>query len=144
MTTNENNTTSFRKYIYVGLIAGIVTAIVNNIYSLIYTSMTTFAIYTIINPISITLASIIPMVVAAIIYFGLNRFSTKALLIFSVGTVFFTLISLSGPLGNQLPDGTPIPAGFAALTIPMHVFAGVFAVICIPRFVKKNESQRSK
>ncbi len=136
MNTEEKNKTLFRKYIYAGLIAGAATALVNNIYSLIYSSMTTFTISAIINPISITLASIIPMVIGAIICYGLNRFFKKAFLLFSVGTGIFTLFSLSGPLGTQLPDGTLIPVGFASLTIPMHVFAGIFAVIIIPKFVK--------
>jgi hypothetical protein len=124
----------FLRFLSAGIIAGGGAALFNNLYNSVYTSVTMFSIPEIINPISILFASVIPLVVAAIVFFGLTKYSSKAYLIFAVGTALFSLLSIIGPLGTQLPDGRLIPAGFAALTIPMHFIAGLCAVVIIPQF----------
>ncbi|MEI7905850.1 MAG: hypothetical protein WCI84_00685 [Bacteroidota bacterium] len=128
-------TFSVTKYLYSGIIAGSVAAVLNNLYNSMYSSLTSFAIASVINPISISLGSVIPMIVAAVVYFGLVKITTKALLVFVIGTALFSLLSIAGPLASQLPDGSPTPHGFAALTIPMHIISGFCAIFIIPRVV---------
>jgi hypothetical protein len=58
-------------------------------------------------------------------------------LIFVVVVVVFTLLSMGGPLQPVLPDGSPVPAGFAVLTVAMHLIAGAVILLFIPRYAAR-------
>lgn len=119
------------------LITAAVSATANNVYGGLFTAFTGNS-FELIGPVSITLASIIPTLVAGLAYFILQRFAnSRANLIYLIGTLGFTLLSLAGPLGNQLPDGSVPPAFFAALTLPMHVIAGGLAAFALPYFTQR-------
>ena len=72
------------------------------------------------------------------LYYILARGTTKSTVIFITAGLVFTLVSFAGPLGSSLPDGTPTPDGFAGLTLPMHIVAGLAAVVVIPSFVRRK------
>jgi hypothetical protein len=110
---------------------------VSNIYSLAYSSVTGFSIPQVISFVSITGTSIVPLVIGSLVYFGLSRFTAKATAIYSGAAIVLTLASCLAPLRPTLPDGTPSPVGFAGLTIPMHIVAGIRAVFVTPRFVQR-------
>jgi hypothetical protein len=40
-------------------------------------------------------------------------------------------------LQPTLPDGSPAPAGFAVLTMPMHLIAGAVMLLVIPRYAAR-------
>ncbi len=130
---------SIKQFLIGGLVAGLLATVLNNIYSVIYTAWTGFSIPEIINPISVTLASIVPLLTASCLYYLLERFTTKGTTIFVILAVVVTIVSFAGPLGSSLPDGTPTPDGFAGLTLPMHIFAGLAVIIVIPTFVRRVE-----
>lgn len=136
--TAANSTRLALNKIAVGtLITAAVSVIANNVYGGLFTALTGNSLE-LIGPVSITLASIIPTLVAGLAYFILQRFaSSRANLIYLIGALGFTLLSLAGPLGNQLPDGSVPPAFFAALTLPMHVIAGGLAAGALPRFANR-------
>jgi hypothetical protein len=119
------------------LITAGIAAVANNVYSVVFTALTGNS-FALINPVSITLASLIPMLVAGVAYFILARFAgNRASLLYLIGTLGFTLFSFGGPLGGQLPDGSTPPAFFAALTLPMHVIAGGLAAFALPYFTRR-------
>ena len=117
-----------------GLISGGMVAVLNSIWNLIAQSMG------IVPPpnftVAIIMASIVPIMFGAIIYFLLRKFILKGTLIFTIVGAIFALVSLSGPMQPQMPDGSPTPEGFAMLTIPMHIVAGGLALWGIPKFSK--------
>jgi hypothetical protein len=76
--------------------------------------------------------SILPMLVAAVGYFVLSRFVHNATPIFQIGTVVLALLSLFGTFNPPMP----VPDGFAGLSGPMHIIAGLVGAFVIPRFVK--------
>ncbi len=129
---------SIVKFLLAGLIAGAIAAALNNLYHLIYSGITGFSLPEVIHFGSITIASILPVLVGALFYFALTRFTSKATLIFLVAGVLFTLISLGGPFNFQLPNGSPAPSGFVGLTLPMHLIAGAAALYFIPKYVNRN------
>ena len=57
---------------------------------------------------------------------------------FLVWGIGFVLLSLTGPLASTLPDGSPVPDGFAALAIPMHLCTGAICIGLMLRFGHKQ------
>jgi hypothetical protein len=121
------------------LIAGIISALLNNLYSVIYTAVTGFSIREVIHVGSVTGASVIPALIGGLIYFGLSRITPKATLIFIVLGIAFTLFSFMGPFQPQLPDGTPTPEGFVGLTLPMHLISGGVILYVLTQYVQKGK-----
>ncbi|MEE2743810.1 MAG: DUF6069 family protein [Bdellovibrionota bacterium] len=127
------------KFLLGGLLAGFLGALVNNIYSFLYTSITGFSIPKVIHVGSITSASILLVVISSLFYFLLEKFTSKARLIYIIVGVIFLILSFLGPLSSHLPDGTPTPEGFAGLALPMHIISGLLAFILIPWHVDRKE-----
>lgn len=127
---------SLMQFVTGAVLAGIVIAILNNVYHLIYTSVSGVK-SSVINVGSVTAFSLIPVFAGAFIYYALSRFTRYSTFLFITGALLFTFISLAEPLSPTLPDGSPKPEGFVALTVPMHLIAGILTVIIIPRFVRK-------
>jgi len=128
----------FLRFLLGGLIAGLISAALNNIYSVAHAGLTDFSIPDVIHFGSITGASIVPTTIGALCYFGLSRFTSKATLIFIIVASVFTLLSCFGPLQGELPDGSPAPDGWIGLTLPMHIIAGLVAVLFIPKYVYRK------
>jgi hypothetical protein len=139
MNTLAHTKHGIKTFLTGALISGIIGAILNNVYALFYSSATGFSLPEVINVVSITMASILPVLVGGLLYFGLSRFTPKATLIFIMAGILFTLVSLAGPMQPQLADGTPTPEGFAGLTIPMHIISGAVALLVLPRYVTKGK-----
>lgn len=128
---------SFNKIAIGTLITGALSAMLNNVYGGLFTAFTGSSIE-LVGPITITLASLIPTLVAGVAYFILTHFAgNRASLIYVIGAVAFTLLSFGGPLSGQLPDGSTPPAFFAALTLPMHIIAGGLAAFALPYFTQR-------
>jgi hypothetical protein len=129
---------SLVKILTAALIAGLGAAVLNNVYGAAFTAATGNSLE-LIGPVSITLASLIPMLVAGVAYYVLARFvPSRANLIFVAGSLLLAALSLAGPLTiGQLPDGSTTPAFFLALTLPMHVIAGLVAALGLPRLVNR-------
>jgi hypothetical protein len=125
------------KYLTAGLIAGVIAAIVNNLYGFAFTAITGNSLE-LVGPVSITLASLIPLLVAAVGYYIVARFlPQRANVIFIVGTLVLAALSLGGPFASQLPDGSVPPTWFPTLTAPMHLIAGLVCAFGIPRLVNR-------
>jgi len=123
---------AFTGYLIGGVVAGIVTAILNNLWNLIYPAIGGVSVPEVINLGSVTLMSIVPLLIAAVGYFVLSRFLNNATPIFQVLIIVLALFGLFGTFNPPMP----VPAGFAGLSAPMHVSAGLVGAFVIPRFVK--------
>lgn len=122
----------FMGYLIGGVVAGVITAILNNLWNFIYPAIGGVSVPEVINVGSVTLMSIMPLLIAAVGYFILSRFMDNATPIFQGATIVLALLSLFGTFNPPMP----VPDGFAGLSGPMHVIAGLVGAIVIPRFVK--------
>ncbi|MFW6329839.1 MAG: hypothetical protein ACOC28_07045, partial [Alkalispirochaetaceae bacterium] len=98
------------------LIAAVGAAILNNLYSMVYTAVTGVSIPDVINAFSVTLFSAVPVILGGLVYLLASRFSVKIANIgLAVGTVvLFVLLTIpsfgetvTSPAGSQ-----PAPEGF--------------------------------
>ncbi len=81
-------------------------------------------------------SSIIPLLLAGVVYFLLEKYTSKGSLIFTITALILTVLSIYPNLQATLPDGTAAPQNFALLSIPMHFIAGLAAAFGIPHFSK--------
>ena len=86
--------------------------------------------------IMVTVSSIVPLLLAGVVYFLLEKYTGIGAKIFAGLAVVLTVLSVYGNFQPTLPDGTPTPEGFALLTVPMHFVAGLIAAFGIPKFSK--------
>ncbi|MCZ6898629.1 MAG: hypothetical protein O7F74_00175 [Bacteroidetes bacterium] len=121
-----------------GAIAGLAGVLLNNIYSIIYTQLTGISISEYVNITTITLASFLPCLLAGMVYFGLCFYTKNHRVVFIVGAIMFTLFSLLAPLSSTMPDGSPIPPGFAGLTIPMHIISAALLLVILPSYYHRQ------
>ena len=128
---------SVKNALVTGLLAGVASALLNNLYNLFCASALDISVPAVIHVGSITGASVVPAVLAGVFYYLLARFTRRPTLIFSVVVVAMTLLSLGGPFQPTLPDGSPTPAGFVTLTLPMHLIAGAVMLAVIPRYAAR-------
>lgn len=136
VTDEKSMDVSLKKYLLAGLFAGIIAAVLNNIYHTVYTAITGVEAPVVINYVTVTFASIIPLVLAAWAYYVLSRNTKHPTLIFIIITIFLALVSSNLMAIPHLPDRTPVPEGFMGLALPMHYIAGAVAAIFIPRYMK--------
>lgn len=132
-TTTMNSSLTFGKAMKAGLIAGLVSAALNNVWSLIAQALGSEAPAGF--PIAVTISSILPTLIGAVLFFVLVKYLGKGELIFVIIAATFTLVSLIPTINTtEMPDGTVVGAGFTMLTLPMHLIAGAVAIWGIPRF----------
>jgi Family of unknown function (DUF6069) len=133
MQANSRTVNNIGNYLLAGLIAGVVGAVIANIYFLIFSAVTGYS-YAELNIFSVTLASIIPSVIGGLVYFGLTKVTDNA-------TAIFVALGLVFGIGSTIPSFiapvNPAP-GFAAATAPLHVIVALSAVILIPLIVRNR------
>ena len=133
-------TPSLAKYLIAGLIAGLISAVLNNIIYLIMISVEGYDWLPVIA-VSILLASFLPNIVAALLYFLLSAINRRARLILTFGIVAFVLISVLPHLGigpAPSPALAALPEGFDLVTIPLHLVFGLTAIFLMPWLVAKD------
>jgi hypothetical protein len=139
MITQPDNTMttqppSFVQTLKAGAMAGFIGAGLNNIWSFIAQTLGSSTPPGF--PLAVTLSSVFPVLVGAILFFLLVKFLPKGQLIWTILSVVFMLVSCYGPFQPTLPDGSPTPTGFPLLTVPMHFISGLVAIWGIPRWSK--------
>jgi hypothetical protein len=131
----SNNQLTLVKALKAGLIAGVIGAGVNNVWSLIAGALgaTIPAGFFM----AVTISSILPVLIGALLFFVFVRFVPKGQLIWLVLSIGFTLFSFYPVFTTpQLPDGTVLDSTFPLLAAPMHAFSGFFAIWGIPKWSK--------
>lgn len=131
----EKQNITFLKVLKGGAIAGLIGAGLNNIWTLIANALGAtvppgFAL-------AVTMSSIFPLLIGAIIYFFLMKYAAKGKMIWLIVSIGFTLFSFF-PVFNtpQLPDGTLLDSTFPLLVGPMHAISGFLAIWGIPKWSK--------
>jgi len=126
---------SFVQFLKAGLIAGLIGAGLNNIWSMIAKALGATIPPNFLVP--ITLSSIVPLLIGASLLFVMVKFLSKGKLIWTVLSIGFVLFSFY-PVFNtpQLPDGTLLDDTFPLLVGPMHAISGFLAVWGIPKWSK--------
>lgn len=126
---------TFLKALKGGAIAGLIGAGINNVWSLIANALgatipSGFAI-------AVTMSSVFPVLIGAILFFVFVRYIPKGNLVWIALSTAFILVSFY-PVFNtpQLPDGTVVDDTFPILVGPMHAFSGFLAIWGIPRWSK--------
>lgn len=132
---STENQITFSKALKAGLIAGLIGAGINNIWSFIAallgaTIPPAFAM-------AVTISSLLPVLIGAMLFFVFARYIPRGSLVWTVLSVAFILFSFY-PVFNtpQLPDGTVVDSTFPLLVGPMHAFSGFLAVWGIPKWSK--------
>ena len=131
----ETQNITFIKALKGGAIAGLIGAGLNNIWTLIAN-----ALGSTVPPgfvMAVTMASIFPLLIGAIIYFFLKKYTSKGTMIWLAVSIGFTLFSFF-PVFNttQLADGTVVDSTFPLLVGPMHAISGFLAIWGIPKWSK--------
>jgi hypothetical protein len=96
----------------------------------------------IIGPLPILVATVLPTFFAAVIYWLLTRRLRRADLVFILGAVVLTFLSILGQ--PQLHDGSIVPSHFRLIDIPMHFITGFSAAFLLPAIVRGKTFNRKK
>jgi hypothetical protein len=124
-------------YLKAGLVAGLVAAVLNVV---IYSVLVVVGGHSWAGIVagSILAASLLPNLLAAVLYFGLSRLTRQARLFLTIGVTAFVLVSILPHLGvgpAPSPALAALPEGFALVTVPLHIVFGLTAVLIMPRLV---------
>lgn len=144
METNQNKNVqrvSIRDYLIAGVIAGVLAAIINNVYHLSYSSITGVEVPQVINVITVSLASLVPLVLASLVYYFLVNNTKQPTVIFVIMTIFLTICSMGSMAVPVFPDRDVVPEGFYGLALPMHFIAGGIAAVVIPQYIGYKENK---
>jgi len=133
------NELTFKQTFLGSLIAGACAAVVNNIWHALHIAMSGFTPPEMISPGRVVMSSVVPLVVAGLGFYIAQRWIPKGRLVYIISVVVLALLSCLGNFAPMLPDGSPMPTGFAMHTVPMHLIAGVFALL-IPRFAARMKA----
>jgi len=125
-------------FIQAGILAGALAAIINTVWYLYATKLLFINAPEMINMISVVLTCLVVAVAAAVGFYFLFSRTKKPVLVFRGIVFILAILSLFSATLGTLPDGTPAPERFHVLTMPMHIFAGIFTGYFIPKFLKKD------
>lgn len=123
---------------FVGLFSGLAAAVFNILYMGLYGAVTGFR-SPLVHAGSVAMGSISTCLAGGLVFGALMRLVPKhGVALFWAGSALLMAVSMGGPFGSQLPDGSPMPAGFAALTAPMHVIAWGVCVRLLTRAARRT------
>ena len=144
MATTIENTKgiSLWKYSIAGVLAGLITGILNNIWIVVYSAMNDGYIPGNVDTDEVTALSFVPMLLASFVYYliSMRDLSKGTKIYIGIGSILF-ITSLYFPFFPEQTGLFPvdeIPKDFALFTTPMHVIAAFLALYFIPRFVTKQ------
>lgn len=128
-----------------GAWAGLTAALINNIYSFIYTSITGFSASGAVNIFTVAIASFIPLMLAALVYYLLSNSTSKPTTYFIILSVILTMFSERLRVFAIYVYEYDVPVAFYGLILPMNFMAGAVAAIVIPLYiVRKGWKKRVK
>lgn len=134
-----NSSLTFKQIILGSLLAGAGVAVVNHGWNLVHQALTGFSVPEIIHATGITMSSFLPLIVAGIIYYFVQKLGAKGHTGYIIGTVVLGLLSLWGTFNQPMPDGSATPAAFTVLTLPMH-FVSMVGALLLPRLAARMKA----
>jgi hypothetical protein len=135
---------TFKEVFTAGLIAVGITAAINTVLFYVFHAAGILTDDIFIQPgqpltvVPVIIASIIPLLIGAFIFYLLERFTARGFMIFSIVATLFTLFSLSGPF-TGIP-GVTMP--YAIVLNVMHLVAFASIMYFIRRAVQTNAYSR--
>ena len=118
------------------LISGVIALVINQIWNFIALHFLNAVAPAGPWTIMVCVSSVVPLLIAGLLYFALEKYTSKGATIFTVVAVVLTMLSIYQNFQPVMPDGTATPQNFAILSVPMHFIAGFAAAFGIPRFSK--------
>lgn len=139
MARNTFEKPSTRRVAVRSLIAAAGAAVINNLYSVAYTAITGFSIPEVINPGSITMFSVLPVLLGGLIYWAVSRFRVRVANIgLAIGTValfvLFTMPTFAETIQTPGMDPIPRPDGFIGLSLGLHFAGPILLLALVPRW----------
>lgn len=131
-----NTTYTFKQTFLASLLAGAGTAVICLLWRSIHEAITGFSVPQIVHTMGITMSGFLPLIVAGIIYYFVQKLGAKGRTGYIIGTVVLGLLSLWGTFNQPMPDGSATPAAFTLLTLPMH-FVSMVGALLIPRLAAR-------
>jgi len=120
-----------------GIIAGAMAASFNTLYAFWFPILTNYSVpQDLINYDTVALTSFFPICVGSILYYLISRFINRATILYITAAITLSVLCLIRAFSPVLPNGHVPPDGFTTLTLPMHVVAGLIAVLVVPLFVE--------
>jgi hypothetical protein len=125
------------RYVGGGVLAAMLAAAGNLSWRAVAPGVTGYAVPAVLDPLSVSVASVGSVLLAAGIYLLLSRALVIATPLYMAGCVIVAAASSVAALVPVMPDGSPAPAGLAPIAIPMHMLAGVVAALVVPAVVRR-------
>ncbi|MFP4089190.1 MAG: hypothetical protein ACLFT3_02705 [Cyclobacteriaceae bacterium] len=126
-----------KQFIIAGAVAGAIAAVINNIYHLTYSAITGFTAKEAVNIFTVSLASIVPLIIAGYVYYLLARYTSKGTTYFIVLSVLLTMFTERLRVFAIFFYQYDVPVEFYSMIIPMNFIAGAIAAAVIPLYVIK-------
>lgn len=134
-----NTTYTFKQTFLASLLAGAGTAVICLLWRSIHEAISGFSVPQIVHTTGITMSSFLPLIVAGIIYYFVQKLGAKGRTGYVIGTVVLGLLSLWGTFNQPMPDGSATPAAFTMLTLPMH-FVSMAGALLLPRLAARMKA----
>lgn len=113
-----------------GLIAGIIAAIAANLFYGIYRSAADVS-FEELTLVSITMASLVPSLIASFVYWLFARYTAKPVL-------WFVSLSVVIAVASIFPNLDPPHEGFALPSTLLHLIVAVICMIAIPMLARRT------
>jgi hypothetical protein len=125
------------------VIAAAAATIVNNLYSIVYTVLTGFSLPEVINPVSITMLSAVPVLLGGVIYWIASRFNVKVANVgLAVGTVILFFVFSIPSFSETITTPTmtmEAPEGFAGLSFGLHFAGPILLLALVPEWRRRSD-----
>lgn len=123
------------RYVLGGVLAAAGAAAGNLWWRAAFPAVSGFPVPALIDPTSVTMASVLSVLLAAGVYLLLSRGMTIATPLYICGSLLTAAVSCVATFVPVMADGTLTPPGFTELTLPMHLWAGVMSAVVVPLVV---------
>ena len=127
-----------KQFLIAGAWAGLAAALINNLYSFIYTSSTGFTASGAVNVFTVTLASFIPLLLAGLVYYLMAKNTGKPTPYFIILAIVLTMFSERLRVFAIYVYDYDVPVAFYGLVLPMNFIAGAVAAVVIPLYMLRK------
>jgi apolipoprotein N-acyltransferase len=127
---------TFKQTFLASLLAGAGTAVICLLWRSMHEAISGFSVPAIVHTTGITMSSFLPLIVAGIIYYFVQKRGAQGRTGYIIGTVVLGLLSLWGTFNQPMPDGSATPTAFTVLTLPMHLVS-MMGALMIPRLAQR-------
>ena len=129
----------FKRLIFLGLVAGILSGIASLIYRHVYNSSLGGDFSLIVQTAAIIIASVIGCVIASVGYYYFYKWLKRRTdAVFNLVFVIFCLITTVSPFAVKLPLTISSPELFPGMVVPMHLFPALAWLTLRPWFLKSS------